>query len=139
METAVRYYSRSGNTKALAEALAKGAGVPAISVDGASAAILEPVDLLFIGGALYAYGLDRHLKEYLKTLKKDQVKRAVVFSTSWLSRHSVDLIKKALAEVGIPVEEEYFYAKNKPSDQELRSAAAFAEKLLDSCAKEGDA
>ena len=92
MNIAVRYYSKSGNTRAVAEAVAEAVGVKAVSVDTAEADIKESVDLLFIGGALYAYGLDKHLKEYLKTLKKENVKKAVVFSTSWLSKHSVDLI-----------------------------------------------
>lgn len=35
MNVAVRYYSRSGNTRTLAEALAKAAGVQAMSVDAA--------------------------------------------------------------------------------------------------------
>ena len=95
MNIAVRYYSRSGNTKEVAQAIAKAVGVDAISVEKADAQINEPVDVLFIGGALYAYGLDKNMKEYLKTLKKDNVKKAVVFSTSWLSKHSVELIKKA--------------------------------------------
>ena len=66
MKTAVRYDSRSGNTKALAEALARAAKVSAVPVDDPKAALTEPVDLLFIGGALYAYGLDSHLKTYRK-------------------------------------------------------------------------
>ena len=33
MSIAVRYYSRSGNTKAVAEAIADAAGVAAVSVD----------------------------------------------------------------------------------------------------------
>ncbi len=33
MSTLVRYYSRSGNTKVLAEAIAEAAGVKAVSVD----------------------------------------------------------------------------------------------------------
>ena len=130
MKAAVRYYSRSGNTKALAEAIAKGAGTEAVSADKAEAVLNEEVDVLFIGGALYAYGLDGNLKKYLQTLKKDQVKKAVVFSTSWLSKHSIDLIRKGLTEAGIPVETEYFYAKNRPSDTELKEAEAFAKKFL---------
>ena len=55
MNYAVRYYSKSGNTKAVAEAIAKAAGVPAVSVDSAEAVLSSPVDVLFIGGALYAY------------------------------------------------------------------------------------
>ena len=66
MSKAVRYYSRSGNTKILADEIAKTLNVSAISVDSENAKIDKPIDLLFIGGALYAYGLDKHLKEYLK-------------------------------------------------------------------------
>ena len=130
MNIAVRYYSKSGNTRAVAEAVAEAVGVKAVSVDTAEADIKEPVDLLFIGGALYAYGLDKHLKEYLKTLKKENVKKAVVFSTSWISKHSVDLIKNGLKEVGIPVEEEFFYVKNKPNDEQKKQAADFARKFI---------
>ena len=130
MKTAVRYYSRSGNTKALADAIADAAGVKAVSVDSPEAAINEPVDILFIGGALYAYGLDGHMKAWLKTLKTKNVKKAAVFSTSWISKHSLDLLKKGLAEAGIPVEEETFYAKNRPDAQQLKAAAAFAKRHM---------
>lgn len=130
MKTAVRYYSRSGNTKAVAEAIAKAAGVSAVSVDSAEAAIQEPVDVLFIGGALYAYGIDSHLKVYLKTLKKSDAKKAVVFSTSWISKHAVDIIKKELGEKGIPAVDEIFYVKNRPNSEQLDQAAAFTKKFL---------
>lgn len=130
MNVAVRYYSRSGNTKALAEAMARAAGVPAISVDAPEAKLDEPVDVLFIGGALYAYGLDSHLKEYLKTLKREDAGKAVIFSTSWISKHSLDLLRKGLEEAGIPVEAETFYVKSKPSEEQLKQAEAFAEKYL---------
>ena len=130
MNIAVRYYSRSGNTKAVAEAIAKAADVEAVSVDQNNAAISAPADVLFIGGALYAYGIDSKLKEYLQTLKKEDVKKAAVFSTSWFSRHAIDLIKKELAEAGIPVAEDYYYVKGKPGEQQIAEAAAFARKFL---------
>lgn len=130
MNIAIRYYSRSGNTRALAEAIAKGAGVPALSVDAPDAAIREPVDLLYLGGALYAYGLDAHIKDFLRTLDKAKVKKAVVFSTSWISRHALELLKKGLEEAGIPVEAETLYAKNKPGEAQLRAAEAFARERL---------
>ena len=130
MNIAVRYYSRSGNTKAVAEAIAKAAGVSAISVDSKDAAITEQTDMLFIGGALYAYGLDSHLKEYLRTLDGSKVRRAAVFSTSWISKHAIDLIKKGLAEKGVRVEEDAFYVKSRPNDDQLDQAAKFAGKVL---------
>ena len=130
MKSAVRYFSRSGNTKLLAEAIAKGANTYAISVDSQEAPITEKVDCLFIGGALYAYGLDKHLKDYLSGINPSNIDKAVVFSTSWISKHSIDLIKKALEEKGIKVEEKYFYAKNKPTDKELEEAENFANKMI---------
>ena len=121
MSVAVRYYSRSGNTKAIAEAIAKAAGVHAVSVDAPMAGLEETADVLFIGGALYAYGIDEN---------KDSARKAVVFSSTWISRHSIDLIKKGLRESGIPVAEESFYVRGKPSDTKLKEAETFAKKYI---------
>ena len=106
MKAAVRYYSRSGHTKAIAEAIAKPLGVPAISIDAQHPALSGPVDVLFIGGALYAYGIDKKLENYIQKLPRRGIKKAVVFSTSWISRHAIDLIKQALSDRGISVEEQ---------------------------------
>ncbi len=130
MNIAVRYYSRSGNTKSLAEAIAKSLEVSAISVDAENSEIKEDVDVLFVGGALYAYGLDKHLNKFLDELDCSKIKRAVVFSTSWLSKHSVDLIKKALSQKGIEVEKEYCYYKNTPTEEQLKEAESFSKKFL---------
>ncbi|MCR5481438.1 MAG: flavodoxin [Clostridia bacterium] len=130
MNIAVRYYSRTGNTKAVAEAIAKAADVSAVSVDQPDAVISEPVDVLFIGGALYAYGIDGNLKDYLRLLDKEKVKKAVVFSTSWISKHSLDLIKKGLAENGIQTEAETFYVRSRPNESQLKAAEAFAKKFI---------
>ena len=130
MKIAVRYCSKTGNTKAVAEAIARAVNVEAVSVEKSEAQITEPVDVLFIGGALYAYGLDKRLKDYLKNLKKDSIKKAVVFSTSWISKHSVDLIKKGLSDNGIPVESEYFYVKNRPTEAQEKEAEFFAKRFV---------
>lgn len=125
---AVRYYSRSGNTKLVADAIAEGAGVKAVSVDQPGAQITEDVDTLFVGGALYAYGIDKKLKSYLDSIDASHVKKAYVFSTSWLSKHALDLIKKALEAKGIAVAPETFYVKNKANGQQLAEARAFGKK-----------
>ncbi len=130
MKTAVRYYSRSGNTKAVALAIAREIGVDAVSVDQTQAALTEPVDVLFIGGALYAYGLDAHLKAYLDALDSAKVKKAVIFSTSWISKHAIDLIRKALSEKSIPVADDAFYAKSRPNTLQLEEACALARKYI---------
>ena len=123
MDCSFRYYQTA------AEAIARAIGTDAVSVDSASASLQEPVDVLFIGGALYAYGIDKHLKAYLGSLKKDQVKKAVVFSTSWISKHAIDLIKGELDRKGIPVEKETLYFRGKPGEKQLQDAANVARRI----------
>ena len=129
MKCAVRYYSRSGNTRLLAEAIADELGVEAVSADSSDATISGHIDVLFIGGALYAYGLDKKLVSYIRALDGDMVGRAVLFSTTWLSKHSFDLMRKELEARGIAVAERTFYAKNKPSAERLKEAKAFADDM----------
>ena len=129
MKCAVRYYSRSGNTRLLAEAIAGELGVEAVSADSSDAKISGHIDVLFIGGALYAYGLDKRLVSFIRTLDGDMVGRAVLFSTTWLSKHSFDLMRKELEARGIAVAERTFYAKNKPSAERLKEAKAFADDM----------
>ena len=126
----VRYYSKSGNTKLLAEAIGRGAGVLPISVDEDSAKITENVDVLFSGGALYAYGLDKEMNAFLDGIDGAKVKKAVVFSTSWISKHSIDLIKKALTAKGIEVVQESCYCRSKPTEKQLAQAEEFAKKFI---------
>ena len=52
MKIAVRYYTRSGNTQKLAEAVAAAVGVEALPV---SEPLTEPVDVLFLGCSYYAF------------------------------------------------------------------------------------
>lgn len=130
MKVEVRYYSRSGNTRALAEAIAKGVNAKAISIDDNNAIINDKIDILFIGGALYAYGLDNKLKEYISNLDANNIEKAIVFSTSWISKHSIDLIKKALKNKRIDVIDDYIYYKNKPNDNELKEAEVIAKNMI---------
>lgn len=130
MKVAVRYYSRSGNTKLVADAIAEAVGTEAVSVDASGAALDEPVDVLFIGGALYAYGLDKHLSAYVRSLDGGKVGRAVVFSSAWISKHALDLLRKELANRGIQVAQKDFFVKNKASQSQLEEAKAFAKSML---------
>ena len=91
--------------------------------------VLSIVDVLFIGAALYAYGIDSNMKEYLKTLKKSDAKKAVVFSTSWISKHSIDILKKGLEDAGITVESDFFYVKGKDAANCKGAAKEFASRF----------
>ena len=109
MNIEVRYFSRSGNTKRIGEAIAKGAGVIAKSIteeDNDN----EYIDLLFLGGAPYANVMDSKLREYALGLSNEKVGNVVLFTTSNWSRRTVKGLRKILTVKDIKVDDEYFYA-----------------------------
>ena len=55
MKVEVRYFTRTGNTKKLADAISEALGVKAETVD---APLSEKADILFLGSSVYAAGVD---------------------------------------------------------------------------------
>ncbi len=135
MNIAVRYFTRGGNTAKVAEAVAKSAGVEAQSVD---ASINEPVDILFLGGSVYAFGLDESIKTFIEKLDANMVKTVAVFSTSAIVKSGNQEMEKLLDRKGIKVLHPVFYCrgefkfmhKGHPNAEDLKEAAAFARKIL---------
>ena len=109
MKTAVRYFSKLGNTKKIAEAIAQGARVKAVSIAD-DLKLQEYIDILFLGGAPYANIMAPELREYAESLKAEQVGRVILFTTSNWSRRTVLALRKLLSNNGIKVDKEYFYA-----------------------------
>lgn len=136
MKVAVRYYSRSGNTKKLAEAIGKAVGVPAGTVDET---LTGPVDLLFLGGAIYAGKIDEHVRRFVEALTPDQVKSVAVFSTTMGKKSAHPHIKESLDKKGIEVKELPFHCKGqfmlfnkgRPGEQDCIQAADYARKLVE--------
>lgn len=124
MKKAVRYYSRLGNTKTIAEAIAAGAGVEAVSITD-EPALTVPVDVLFLGGAPYANIMDPALRAYAEKLDPGLVGRVVLFTTSNWSRRTVLALKKLLREKRIAVADEYFYAHMLHIQGRTEAAKAF--------------
>ena len=59
--------------------------------------------------------------------------KAVAFSTSWISKHLVSLIKKNLRNKGIDVVDEYIYYKNKPSEKDLNEVEDIVKRIVSEC------
>ena len=79
MDIAVRYCSKTkfGNTRRIAEAIADGIGVKAVSIAD-EPKLKEKVDILFLGGAPYANIMDPELKEYAEKLDSKMVSKVVL-------------------------------------------------------------
>ena len=129
MNVAVRYYSKLGNTKRIAEAIAKGAGVTAVSIMEETA-LDKGVDLLFLGGAPYANVMAPELRAYAEGLDAANVGRAVLFTTSNWSRRTVRALKKILRQKGIQVDDKYFYANMTRVKARADAAKEFAENQI---------
>ncbi|MFT8325082.1 MAG: flavodoxin family protein [Lentilactobacillus hilgardii] len=79
MNVAVRYYSKTGNTKKVAQEIAKQLQVVAKSIDSP---LDRPVDQLFLGGAIHNASMDHQLKDYAAQLDPQKVGQVVMFGTS---------------------------------------------------------
>lgn len=126
----VRYFSRSGNTKAIADAIAAAAGTKAKNVEEGSGV---RADVLFIGGALYAGSIAGKLKKFIKTLSPEDVGCVAVFSTTANQNGAYAKMKKALDKQSLNVLDREFHctggeAKGK---QAAERAVEFAKEVLE--------
>ena len=134
MKVEVRYFSRGGNTKKLAEAIASAVGVTAKTT---AEPLTEDVDILFLGSAVYAYGVDDEIKRFIQEIGV-KVGKVVNFSTAALIKSTYKQVGKLLAEKGIPQAREEYYCKGsfgpmhkgRPNEADISNAAAFAKKII---------
>ncbi len=135
MNVKVVYFSKTGNTKKLAERIAVTAGVHAKTVGNGAA---EEADILFLGASVYWAGIDKAVKKYIDELDAQKVKEVVVFSTSALAERGLPEIKKRLEKKGIKVCNEDFYCrgqfaslhKGRPNAKDLDEAEEFTRQIL---------
>ncbi|MGI6736325.1 MAG: flavodoxin family protein [Anaerovoracaceae bacterium] len=133
-KTAVRYYSRSGNTAKIATAIAEECGCRAKKIPQP---LTEPVDLLFLGAALYGGRLDAEVTTFLQSLEKDKVGRVAVFATSAISKKVYQLVCAELEGSGIETAADNFYCHGKfaflhighPSEADEQAARDFARRV----------
>ena len=134
MKIAVRYYSKTGNTKKLADAIAKVAGVKAETVD---VKIDEDIDILFLGSSVYAAGIDPKIKEFIETLSP-KVKKVVNFSTAAILKSTYGQVSKLLVERKIQVEPREYHCrgsfsllhKGHPDAKDISNVEKFTREIL---------
>lgn len=100
MKIAIRYQSRGGNTKAVAEILAEKFGVQAYPVE---TPLEHYVDLLFLGGGVYEWQMDKSLRRFIENLNAEKIGEIVCFSTTGYMNSTVEQIKKEAAKKNIAV------------------------------------
>ncbi|MBR6030143.1 MAG: flavodoxin [Clostridia bacterium] len=135
MKIAVRYYTKTGNTKRLAEAIAKAVGVDALPV---STPVTDPVDILFLGNSYYAFSIDPEVRDFVKSLDKKKVGKIVNFGSACLLNSTYKKVKAEADKAGIPMDEREFHCKGefkgihkgRPDESDMKAAAEFARKVI---------
>ncbi len=134
MKIAVRYYTRSGNTKRLADAAAEAVSVKAEEV---SVPLTEKADILFLCCSYYAFDVDEAVKKFIAE-NKENIGKIVCFGTSAMMKSMKKPVTKAAKAAGAAVAEEEFHCrgqfgkvhKGRPNADDLKWAAEFAKRYL---------
>lgn len=134
MRIAVRYYTKTGNTKRLAEAVAAAVGVQALPI---STPITEPVDVLFLGNSYYAFTIDPEVRGFVRSLNKETVGKIVNFGSAAMLNSTYKKVKAEADKAGVPMDPREFHCrgefkglhKGRPNDDDLKAAEAFAKAI----------
>ncbi len=130
MTYAVRYYTKTGNTRRLAEAAARELGVEALPI---SEGISEPVDILFLGNSYYAFNIDPEVKQFVGSLDKDKVGRIVNFGSAAMLNSTYKKVKAEADKAGRAIDDKEFHCKGefkgihkgRPDENDLKAIADF--------------
>ncbi|MBQ7880150.1 MAG: flavodoxin [Clostridia bacterium] len=134
MKVAVRYYTRSGNTKKLAEAVAEAVAAEALEV---AVPLAEKVDILFLGCSYYAFDVDEAVKAFI-VANKEHIGKIVCIGTSAMMKSMKKPVSKVADGAGVRVAEEEFHCrgkfgifhKNRPNEDDLARVKEFAKKIV---------
>lgn len=135
MNIAVRYYTKGGNTKRLAEAVAQAVGVEALPI---SVPVEEYADILFLGNSYYAFTIDPEVRDFVRNLDKNKVGKIVNFGSAAMLNSTYKKVKAEADKAGIPMDEREFHCrgefkgihKGKPDAEDLKAAAEFAKSIV---------
>lgn len=134
MKTAIRYYTRTGNTKKLAEAVAKEAGVKALPI---TEPLTEDVDTLFLASSVYAAGVAGDVKKFIANINV-KVGEVVNISTAAIIESTYLQVKDVVEKNGLKMSEHEYHCRGqftlmhrgRPNAKDLQDAAEFTKEYL---------
>ena len=98
MNACVVYFSRTGNTKRLAEAIATTAKAPLFDIATTASSSLKNFDLLIIGNPVEGSSPAKEALAFMRNLPKVEGKKAILFCTNRLfgSGRTMNIMEKML-------------------------------------------
>lgn len=134
MTYAVRYYTQTGNTKRLAEAIADELGVEALPI---TTPINGKADVLLLGNSYYAFTIAPEVRDFVAGLSQNNVGKIVNFGTAAMMKSTYKKVRAVADAVGIPVLDREFHCKGefkgmnkgRPNEEDLKAAREFARSI----------
>ena len=101
MKPCVLYFSRTGNTKRMAEAISEATKAPVFSMTSFDLSAVEDFDLLIVGTPVEGFRPAKETVEFVERLPKTEGKKAIVFCTCalWKGR-TFSVLTKELSRKG---------------------------------------
>jgi flavodoxin len=136
MKVAIRYFSKGGNTKKLAYSVSKILNTEPKEI---FIPLEEDVDILFLGTAVYAFGIDEKVKEFISNINVN-VGQIVCFNTSASNMAIRKFVDKEAAKKSIRVSEKDFHCKGsygpfnkgKPDEADIEDFQKFVKEVISS-------
>ena len=101
MKPCILYFSRTGNTKGMAEAIAEALNAPIFAITSSEPSVVEDFDLLIVGTPVEGFNPAKETTAFLDRLAQTEGKKAIVFCTYalWKGR-TFGSLKKKLSNKG---------------------------------------
>ena len=134
MKIEIRYFTKTGNTKKLAEAIAQELNIEAQEL---SAPLSEKTDILFLCNSVYWAGADSSVKKFI-TENKSNIGLLVNVSTAAMIESTYAQIKKLAEKEGVKLSDKEFHCRGKftalhsghPDEADIAHVKAFARKVI---------
>lgn len=136
MKVAIRYYTKSkkGNTFKLAKAVSEASELEALTIEHD---LEEEVDTLFLVNAMYAFDVDKEIKEFLKR-NADKIKCLVNINSAASGASTLKSVKKVANKLNIPVSEKEYHTvgswlalnKGRPNEDDLNRLKEFVNEVI---------
>ena len=134
MKIEIRYFTKTGNTKKLAEAIAQELNIKAQEL---SAPLSEKTDILFLCNSVYWAGADSSVKKFISE-NKSKIGLLVNVSTAAMIESTYAQVKKIAEKEGVKLSDKEFHCRGKftalhsghPDEADIADVKAFARKVI---------
>lgn len=135
MRVDVRYHTKNGATRRLAEAIAGAVGVEAATVD---VPLEKRSDVLFLGASVYGGRPDPAVLRFIRRNAKD-IGTIVVFGSACTGRSTYPAVRAAAADENVKTADMFFqcrgafwfFNRGRPNEKDCAAAAEFARRQLE--------